>query len=180
MLITSWGKSATTCGYPHHQVRKQPCSRLGIFCWTMSSNCEVLPLKGRERMARPLVRHWLKQLRTLSLRSYTLPYRSPLRRYSAQRRWDQSSSSAPSNLNVQGQSKGASGKGKGGKGKKGKGARQYQATYLPGTKLELTTHTADGQEICYRYNMKGCKCDGKCGRVHVCRVKGCGQHHSGK
>ena len=67
-------------------------------------------------------------------------------------------------------------KGKG-KGKKGKAGKAYQASYLPGTKLELITHTVDGQEICYRYNMKGKKCDGKCGRVHVCRVKGCGQLH---
>ena len=42
-----------------------------------------------------------------------------------------------------GQHKGSSGKGKPGKGKKGKGGRQYQATYLPGTKLEPLTHTPD-------------------------------------
>ena len=92
-------------------------------------------------------------------------------------RWDSGQPSA-SNPNVQGQHKGQPGKGKGGKGKKGKGGRAYQSTFLPGTKLELVTHTADGQEICYKYNMRGKKCDGKCGRVHVCRVKGCLQPHS--
>eukprot|EP00435_Cladocopium_sp_Y103_P033021 s4108_g8.t1 len=61
------------------------------------------------------------------------------------------------------------GKQKGGKGKKGKAGKGYSSTFLPGTKLELITHTPDGQEICYRYNMKGKKCDGKCNRVHICR-----------
>ena len=74
--------------------------------------------------------------------------------------------------------KGAGGKGKGGKGKKNKNGKGYAATFLPGTKHELVTHTVDGQEICYRFNMKGKKCDGKCGRVHICRVKGCGQQHA--
>lgn len=68
-------------------------------------------------------------------------------------------------------------KGKG-KGKKGKGkGRGGKASFLPGTKLELVTHTPDGKQICYRYNMKGKKRDGKCGRVHVCRVRNCNADH---
>ena len=63
-------------------------------------------------------------------------------------------------------------KGKG----KGKGDA-LKTSYLPGTKLELLTHTPDGKQICYRFNMKGKKCDGRCGRVHICRVKGCGANH---
>ena len=87
-------------------------------------------------------------------------------------RWEQAAPSSPAP-----QGKGPGGKSKPGKGKKGKGGK-YQTTYLPGTRLELITHTPDGQEVCYKYNMKGKKCDGKCGRVHICRVKGCGQQHS--
>ena len=109
-----------------------------------------------------------------------LHFTSPVTFASMQRpakfgRWE---SAQASNPNVQGQGKGQSGKGKGTKGKKGKGGKQYSATFLPGTKLELVTHTPDGQEICYKFNMRGKKCDGKCGRVHVCRVRGCGQPHA--
>ena len=119
---------------------------------------------------------WPQQIQS----SKELHFTSPVTFASMQRpakfgRWDsgQPSSSSP---NVPGQHKGQTGKGKG-KGKKGKGGR-YQSTFLPGTKLELVTHTADGREICYKFNMRGNKCDGKCGRVHVCRVKGCGQQHA--
>ena len=120
------------------------------------------------------------QLATTNSELKELHFTSPVTFASMQRpakfgRWDsgQPSSSSP---NVPGQHKGQTGKGKG-KGKKGKGGR-YQSTFLPGTKLELVTHTADGREICYKFNMRGNKCDGKCGRVHVCRVKGCGQQHA--
>ena len=92
-------------------------------------------------------------------------------------RWEQSGSPAASTSYSTGHGKGSSSKGKAGKGKKGKGNKAFQTTYLPGTKLELVTHTPDGQEICYRYNMGGKKCDNKCGRVHICRVRGCGQQH---
>ena len=55
---------------------------------------------------------------------------------------------------------------------KGKGKGDAPKTsYLPGTKLELLTHTPDGKQICYRFNMKGKKCDARCGRVHICRVR---------
>ena len=109
-----------------------------------------------------------------------LHFTSPVTFASMQRpakfgRWE---SAQASNPNVQGQGKGQTGKGKGTKGKKGKGGKQYSTTFLPGTKLELVTHTPDGQEICYKFNMRGKKCDGKCGRVHVCRVRGCGQPHA--
>ena len=90
-------------------------------------------------------------------------------------RWEGGSQGNATGSNTTGAAKGG-GKTKG-KNKKGKGGK-YQTAFLPGTKLELLTHTPDGQEICYRYNMKGRKCDGKCGRVHICRVKGCGQQHS--
>ena len=111
-----------------------------------------------------------------------LHFTSPISFASLQRpakagRWENPSGAAPPQPLGQPGSKGSGGKGKQ-KGKKGKGAKPFQTTFLPGTKLELLTHTPDGQEICYRYNMKGKKCDGKCGRVHICRVKGCGQQHS--
>ena len=76
---------------------------------------------------------------------------------------------------------GESNKGKG-KGKKGKSAsegkgKSKKGSILPGTNLVLVSHTPDGKEICYRYNMKGKSCDGTCGRVHVCRVKNCNASH---
>ena len=37
--------------------------------------------------------------------------------------------------------------------------------------LDLVSHTPDGREICYAFNAQGCK--GSCGRLHVCRVRGC-------
>ena len=112
-----------------------------------------------------------------------LHFTSPITFSSVQRpakmgRWDQSATTSPGTPAAPANNKGAPNRPKGaGKGKKNKGAKPYAASYLPGTKLELLTHTADGQEICYRYNMKGKKCDGKCGRVHICRVKNCGQQH---
>ena len=57
-----------------------------------------------------------------------------------------------------------------GKGNKG------QST-LPGTNLRLASKTPDGREICFRYNMKGLKCDGRCKRLHVCRVQNCHKAH---
>ena len=33
--------------------------------------------------------------------------------------------------------------------------------------------TPDGREICFAFNAQGC--DGSCGRIHVCRVKGCNE-----
>ena len=58
------------------------------------------------------------------------------------------------------------GKGKGGK-SKGKDSR------LAG--LQLAWRTPDGRDLCFAYN--GGKCDGKCNRVHQCRVKGCYADH---
>eukprot|EP00435_Cladocopium_sp_Y103_P013515 s1635_g3.t1 len=109
-----------------------------------------------------------------------LHFTSPITLAAAQRpakvpRWDPPATPGASSTFYGGKSGG--GKGKGAKGKKGKQGRSFPSTFLPGTKLELITHTPDGQEICYRYNMKGKKCDGKCNRVHICRVKGCGQQH---
>ena len=36
--------------------------------------------------------------------------------------------------------------------------------------LNLVTQTPDGRDICFAFNSQGC--NGKCGRVHVCRVRG--------
>ena len=42
-------------------------------------------------------------------------------------------------------------------------------------KSELLAKTPDGREICFSYNSGNCP--GDCGRVHICRVKGCGRDH---
>ena len=60
-----------------------------------------------------------------------------------------------------------SGKGKPGKWTKGKTSDNA----LKG--LVLSWRTPEGRDICFAYNLQGC--DGKCGRLHVCRVKGCYQ-----
>eukprot|EP00439_Symbiodinium_sp_Y106_P006676 s12947_g1.t1 len=57
---------------------------------------------------------------------------------------------------------------KGSKGK-GSGKKGDKSAY------SLMSHTADGREICFAYNAQGCS--GGCGRVHVCRVRGCNQPH---
>ena len=54
--------------------------------------------------------------------------------------------------------------GKDGKGKKSKGGH------------ELMSKTPDGRDLCYNWNA-GKECDGKCGRVHACRVSGCMATH---
>ena len=67
-----------------------------------------------------------------------------------------------------------------GKGKKGKGKGKNDAnkpSYLPGTKLKLVTHSPDGKQICYRFNVRGKKCDGRCNRMHICRVENCNAAH---
>jgi hypothetical protein len=57
---------------------------------------------------------------------------------------------------------------KGGKGKgKGKGKED---------KSNLASSTPDGRQICFAYNAGGCA--GSCGRVHVCRIKGCFKDHT--
>ena len=62
------------------------------------------------------------------------------------------------------------GKGKGFKGKsKGKPLDQR----LKG--LNLAWRTPDGRELCFAWNTGDC--DGTCGRVHQCRVKGCYASH---
>ena len=69
--------------------------------------------------------------------------------------------------------KGSRGKGKEGKGKDGKGKSD------PALKgLQLVWRTPEGRDICFAFNSQGC--DGKCGRLHVCRVKGCYQDHAAK
>eukprot|EP00435_Cladocopium_sp_Y103_P033708 s3649_g8.t1 len=73
-------------------------------------------------------------------------------------------------------SKGSSGgksftpsKGKGGKSGKGK----TKDSRLAG--LQLAWRTPDGRDLCFAYNSG--TCDGKCNRVHQCRVKGCYADH---
>ena len=58
------------------------------------------------------------------------------------------------------------GKGKGGKGGKGDKGNS-----------KLVDKTPDGREFCYRFNT-GKPCDGRCGRVHACRVRGCNALHA--
>ena len=75
--------------------------------------------------------------------------------------------------------KGATSKGKGKKGKKGeKGAKGGGKTDGKSGK-GTTGRTADGRLICYAYNNEGC--DGNCGMVHCCQVRGCyGAHPTWK
>lgn len=42
----------------------------------------------------------------------------------------------------------------------------------------LVSKTPDGRELCYAFNAQGC--NGKCGRVHACRVRGCYGKHSAR
>ena len=54
-------------------------------------------------------------------------------------------------------------------GKKGKGKGEGKG--------RLASSTPDGRQICYKFNNNQ-PCDGSCGRVHVCQVKGCLGAHS--
>ena len=40
-------------------------------------------------------------------------------------------------------------------------------------KGKLTANAPDGRQICFDYSTVGC--DGSCGRLHICRVRGCGK-----
>lgn len=63
-----------------------------------------------------------------------------------------------------------------GKGKSGKGrGKAKKRIVFPGTDIEMVNLTPDGRQICYAYNTG--KCDGRCGRIHICRAKGCNQKH---
>ena len=63
-------------------------------------------------------------------------------------------------------------KGKG-KSPKGKGKGKGMDPRLKG--LNLSWRTPDGRELCFAWNTGDC--DGSCGRVHQCRVKGCYANH---
>ena len=65
---------------------------------------------------------------------------------------------------------------KDGKGKqqKGKGSKGKASSSKSGH--GLTDRTPDGREICFAFNAQGY--DGSCGRIHVCRVKGCNEAHA--
>ena len=72
------------------------------------------------------------------------------------------------------------GKGKG-KGRQfGKSGNKGGKSYNKGKHgdLNLVPQTPDGRDICFAYNSQGCA--GKCGRVHVCRVKGCYGDHAAR
>ena len=64
-------------------------------------------------------------------------------------------------------------KGTGKKGGKGK-SKQRQGG-KGGSEHSMVSFTDDNRQICFAYNAQGCK--GSCGRVHVCRVRGCGKPH---
>ena len=61
-----------------------------------------------------------------------------------------------------------------GNGKKGKG-KTKQADQQRSAN-SLIDRTLDGREVCFAFNAQGC--DGSCGRVHICRVRGCGEAHA--
>ena len=80
------------------------------------------------------------------------------------------------NAESSGSQKFVKGKGKGQKGGKGsshkgnKGGERMQTS-----RRSFMSYTPDGRQICFKYNNKtGCS-DGKCDRVHVCQVRGCGE-----
>eukprot|EP00435_Cladocopium_sp_Y103_P009962 s5620_g2.t1 len=72
--------------------------------------------------------------------------------------------------NTKGPGKGATFKGKAKGSSKGKPFRKE----LIG--LTLAWRTPDNRELCFNYNSGG-DCNGQCGRVHQCRVKGCYAGH---
>eukprot|EP00439_Symbiodinium_sp_Y106_P029631 s9822_g3.t1 len=93
------------------------------------------------------------------------------------RQWDTDWTETPSKWHRTGKGRGNS-KGKHGKGVKG-GRDDNKGESKGGAKGKsdhaLWTHTPDGRQICFPFNAQGC--DGSCGRVHVCRVRGCMQPH---
>jgi hypothetical protein len=44
--------------------------------------------------------------------------------------------------------------------------------------LPLVSQTPDGRDICFAFNSQGC--NNKCGRLHVCRVRGCYGDHAAR
>ena len=99
--------------------------------------------------------------------------------WGSQKKRKSSSSSSDLNgvFNVFGPSRASSEKGSKGKGKakkaksKGKGSKDGKDSGKG-----LAFQTADGRRICFRYN-SGEPCDGSCGMVHVCRIRGCAMDH---
>ena len=59
----------------------------------------------------------------------------------------------------------------------GKGAKNNASKGKHGD-LSLVAQTPDGRDICFAFNSQGC--NGKCGRVHVCRVRGCFGDHAAR
>ena len=77
------------------------------------------------------------------------------------------------NFRPKGKGKGKFNNNKGfGKGFKGSGSKGKHGD------LSLVSQTPDGRDICFAFNSQGC--NGKCGRVHVCRVKGCYGDHAAR
>ena len=61
-------------------------------------------------------------------------------------------------------------------GKYGKGNKGKQPGPKGGRPNTLVDKTPDGREICFAFNAQGCS--GGCNRLHICRVKGCGEAHA--
>lgn len=95
--------------------------------------------------------------------------------------WDQDDNNKWQKNDGKGQWRGRGKNGKGKKGEKGeKGDKGNKGGGKDGKSGKGTTgRTADGRLICYAYNNEGC--DGKCGMVHCCQVRGCyGPHPTWK
>lgn len=84
-----------------------------------------------------------------------------------QSKWQRPNSKGVGN-NYKGSGKSSKGKGRG----KSKSGKPFDER-LQG--LSLLWRTPDGRDLCFSYNHG--TCDGSCGRVHKCRVKGCLKDH---
>ena len=85
-------------------------------------------------------------------------------------KWQRSNNKG-SSADLKGKSKGQVGKGRG-KNSHAKG-KPIQDSRLAG--LSLAWRTPDNRDLCFAWNSG--HCDGKCNRVHQCRVKGCYADH---
>eukprot|EP00435_Cladocopium_sp_Y103_P017334 s3745_g4.t1 len=87
-------------------------------------------------------------------------------------KWQRFNSKGNFGGNFSGKSSGSSFKGK----SKGKGKSKASNQADPRLKgLNLAWRTPDGRELCFSWNTG--ECDGSCGRVHQCRVRGCYADH---
>ena len=157
------GRSATTCRSRDPLEKRSPFCHHGISSWSWIRD-EKEAVKTAQKDNRPL--HEVLREVTENTELKDLYFTSPVT-FSAMQRPQKFAKQDDPDVKIKGKHKGKD---------KGKGDA-FKTSYLPGSKLELLTHTPDGKQICYRFNMKGKKCDGRCERVHICRVKGCGANH---